>query len=76
MGPDTKPTIPAGPWWIWSYLDFSPNGNCVSVSSYYAFFNLQANEYGRGNHYCKLLSPARALEWILVDGLRPISADQ
>lgn len=21
-------------------------------------------------HYCKLLSPARAVEWILVDGLR------
>jgi len=24
----------------------------------------------RGVHYCKLLSPARAMEWIYVDGLR------
>jgi hypothetical protein len=23
-----------------------------------------------GYHYCKLLSPARAMEWIYVDGLR------
>ena len=23
-----------------------------------------------GYHYCKLLSPARAMEWIMVDGLR------
>lgn len=23
-----------------------------------------------GVHYCKLLSPARAMEWIYVDGLR------
>jgi hypothetical protein len=76
MAPDKKPTIPAGPWWIWTYLDFTAENGCVSVTSYYAFFNLQASDYGRGNHYCKLLSPARALEWILVDGLRPYSAMQ
>ena len=25
-----------------------------------------------GFHYCLLLSPSRALEWIYVDGLRPL----
>jgi hypothetical protein len=23
-----------------------------------------------GFHYCKLMSPAKAIEWILIDGLR------
>ena len=23
-----------------------------------------------GFHYCKLLSPARAMEWLYIDGLR------
>lgn len=27
-----------------------------------------------GYHYCKLLSPARAMEWIYVDGLKELPA--
>jgi hypothetical protein len=28
-------------------------------------------EWLRGFHYCKLLSPSRALEWFYVDSLKP-----
>ena len=28
-----------------------------------------------GFHYCKLLSPARAMEWLYTDGLRNHTAD-
>eukprot|EP00457_Paulinella_chromatophora_P005137 gb/GEZN01005151.1/.p1 GENE.gb/GEZN01005151.1/~~gb/GEZN01005151.1/.p1 ORF type:complete len:569 (+),score=83.65 gb/GEZN01005151.1/:50-1756(+) len=70
MGPDILPYPPAGPWWIWGYLQYNETRTALTVSSVYTFYSLSANAYGAGTHYCKLLSPARALEWIYVDGLR------
>jgi len=68
---DIKPTVPGGPWFIWSYLKYTPQkGKQVDVAAYYTFFSLSASSYGAGTHYCKLLSPARAMEWIYVDGFR------
>jgi len=75
MVADKSPTPPAGPWWIWNYLQFADNKSSeVDVMAWKAFFPLSAGSYGRGNHYCKLLSPARALEWVYTDGLRSIEA--
>lgn len=70
MAADKKPTPPAGPWWIWNYLSYTDKSSEVEVASWYAFYPLSGPAYGAGNHYCKLLSPARALEWIYIDGLR------
>jgi hypothetical protein len=70
MQADKKPPIGIGPYWIWTYLDITVTATEADVTSYYAYYDLAANPYGAGNHYCKLLSPARALEWIYVDGLR------
>lgn len=70
MVADEKPNPPAGPWWIWTYLGYNKAATSLQIKSYYAFYSLDADPYGAGNHYCKLLSPARALEYILVDGLR------
>ena len=70
MVADKKPTPPAGPWWIWNYLHFEDTPKGTEVSSWYAFYPMSGPSYGAGNHYCKLLSPARALEWIYTDGLR------
>eukprot|EP00300_Choanocystis_sp_HF-7_P020183 c20527_g6_i1.p1 GENE.c20527_g6_i1~~c20527_g6_i1.p1 ORF type:complete len:234 (+),score=63.97 c20527_g6_i1:45-704(+) len=67
---DTAPKIPAGPFWIWSYLQYAQGADALNLTSYIAFFSLDANPYGAGNHYCKLLSPARVVEWVYTDGLR------
>lgn len=73
MVSDKRPSIPAGPFWIWSYMEYTDKGEFVEVASYETFFGLDSNPYGAGTHYCKLLSPARAIEWIYVDSLRKAS---
>eukprot|EP00933_Yihiella_yeosuensis_P057077 TRINITY_DN5661_c2_g1_i1.p1 TRINITY_DN5661_c2_g1~~TRINITY_DN5661_c2_g1_i1.p1 ORF type:complete len:502 (-),score=116.25 TRINITY_DN5661_c2_g1_i1:221-1726(-) len=80
---DKKATIGAtGPEWIKDELVFnrvpdtkSPTGSRVEVQSW-MFVVGNANN-GKvpwfvpvGMHYCKLLSPARVMEWIYTDGLR------
>lgn len=74
MVEDKKPTPAIGPFWIWSYLTSTLTKDTppvLQVQSFYAFYSLSSNPYGAGNHYCKLLSPARVLEWVYVDSVRP-----
>ena len=75
MANDMKPFPPAGPWWIWNYLQYTKNTTTagkptLDVASWYAFYSTSGLAYGAGNHYCKLLSPARAMEWIYTDSLK------
>ena len=66
----------AGPLWIYNSLKYtkaknSTGGDIIEVSS--AILCTPDHYYvqgAAGMHYCKLLSPARAMEWIYVDGLR------
>jgi len=80
MIPDVG-TCAAGPCWIWDRLKFTKDdeANTASVQSvYFASENVDKYPCGEdkklpcdaGFHYCKILSPARAVEWISVDGLR------
>ena len=72
MGTDLGP-YNAGPLWIWNDLHYEQKkpGPTTTVQSP---MMKTPNDYweptARGFHYCKLLSPARAMEWLYVDGLR------
>jgi hypothetical protein len=64
-----------GPLWIWSYPRYSylhEGGSQVfgvscTVMKTPLSYPIAA---ARGFHYCQLLSPAAAMEWIYIDGLR------
>ena len=66
-----------GPEWIEKTLEFRRTGNGTSsrieVQSW-AFvvddIPVHSKYLPTGMHYCKLLSPARAMEWIYLDSLR------
>lgn len=81
VGPDIPSICPGGPCWIWDPLRFNKNStdNTATVHGVYMFEpNKNMFPCGEGKaipcptgfHYCKLLSPARALEWMMVDGLK------
>jgi hypothetical protein len=68
----------AGPLWIDDPLKFTPlmdaqgeNVSAVAVAAPCSHTNVDYPiKAAAGLHYCKLLSPARAMEWIFIDGLR------
>lgn len=72
VGPD-KDVCPAGPCWIWQELQYVPAADNSTVQLISPQF-VTATDFkipkSAGFHYCKVLSPARALEWLYVDGLR------
>mmetsp|Transcript_16422 Transcript_16422/g.30967 ORF Transcript_16422/g.30967 Transcript_16422/m.30967 type:complete len:559 (+) Transcript_16422:38-1714(+) len=66
-----------GPTWIHDALSFAPSQDKKTVTVQSHYFPLKNKNLGDvpfiqtvGYHYCKLLSPARAMEWIYVDGLK------
>ena len=75
MGEDEGP-YNAGPLWIWDHLKYkktvnSSGDDVIDIRS--PMMRTPLDFYikvSAGFHYCKLLSPARAMEWIYVDGLR------
>ena len=76
FGPDVKETNGFG--WVYTTLKFEENEkNEMVVSAPVMSSDIDAPavpifapDGGNCYHYCKLLSPARAMEWMYVDGLR------
>ena len=66
----------AGPLWIYNPLEYKQitDENGVTVQEIRSPMLRTPTDYflqvSAGFHYCKLLSPARVMEWIYVDGLR------
>ena len=75
VGDDFK-TVQTGPSWIWNALSqrtvLNASGKSIRLVRS-AVMKTPLNYLiakAQGMHYCKLLSPARALEWIYIDSLR------
>lgn len=69
FGPDIEEI--GGPWWIWTPLQRNSTGGKMVVTSPAAKFpDPYWISFSCCFHYCKLLSPASALEWVLYDSLR------
>ena len=75
MGKDKGP-YNVGPLWIWTPLSYDniKNGTGQDILEIRSVMLRTPTDFyvkaAAGMHYCKLLSPARAIEWIYVDGLR------
>ena len=76
MGEDEGP-YNIGPLWIWDPLKYekisNSSGGTVAVEIRSPMLRTPLDFFikvSAGFHYCKLLSPARAMEWVYVDGLR------
>lgn len=79
FGEDLSALLPGGPFWIYSPLRFEKNTkdgvSQMLVSSFGFGISLDTpfqklSQYVPGMHYCKIISPARVVEWIYTDSLR------
>jgi hypothetical protein len=71
IGSDLGP-YNAGPLWIWYYMQYKDNADKTETLLQSPMMRTPTDypiAEARGFHYCKLLSPFRALEWIYVDSL-------
>lgn len=71
IGDDMGP-YNAGPLWIWKYLSFEDNADKTETVVKSPMMRTPTDypiSAAAGFHYCKLLSPFRAMEWIYIDSL-------
>lgn len=64
-----------GPIWIWINLDYKEADSKMTVRS--PMMRTPTNYWiwlSAGFHFCKLLSPAKAMEWVYYDSLKTRSS--
>ncbi|CDW91318.1 UNKNOWN [Stylonychia lemnae] len=72
VGDDQGP-YNAGPLWIWTNMIYEDNSDKTTLTLKSAMMRTPTDyliSAAAGFHYCKLLSPFRAMEWMQVDGLK------
>jgi len=66
----------AGPLWVYGQMKWAEQSDGKMHLTSSGLLTGLGDSAISGNHYCKLLSPARAMEWIYVDGLeKELKAD-
>jgi len=71
VGDDLGP-YNAGPLWIWTYMSYTKNLTANTYTVKAPMMRTPTDYFissAAGFHYCKVLSPFKALEWMMVDGL-------
>jgi len=71
IGDDLGP-YNAGPLWIWFFMQYKDNKDKTETLLQSPMMRTPIDYWAKeaaGFHYCKLLSPFRAVEWIYIDGL-------
>jgi len=59
-----------GPLWVGKPMKLVETDKCLEVTSTKLISTVHSPIFP-GNHYCKLLSPARAMDWIVTNSLKP-----
>ena len=81
FGEDVSPFIGIGPAWLYSPLQYNERNSTTGihtveivspgfVTDVAPTFGLDALKQWSGHHYCKLISPARVVEWVYTESLR------
>lgn len=76
---DDKGPYNAGPLWIWTYMEYTKDLDAKTYTVQAPMMRTQTDYFipsARGFHYCKVLSPFFALEWMLVDGIHDFDGIQ
>jgi len=70
---DTHPLGNIGPLFINGHMSIKDNGTCLEIASLALGPQPLNSKIFPGVHYCKLLSPARVIDYIMTDSLKPKS---
>jgi hypothetical protein len=71
---DTSVFFNIGPLFVKKSITLDEKDTCLEVASVGLVSAISSHIFP-GNHYCKLLSPAMAMEWMMTDGVKPFPYD-